>query len=107
MKLFHECAMSSSTAYPSAGPTTVFTTTTPSGVAKPYSTSRSDEYSTISTHCPTMDGTVSKPWESVDRTILLTREEDILLKMCIVNIAHPLKLLPPLWKQFQLQSDHL
>jgi hypothetical protein len=58
---FHECATSSSIACPSADPTTVFATNTLEGVAKPYSTSRCDEYSIRSTPCPTTDGTVSKP----------------------------------------------
>jgi hypothetical protein len=79
---FHECATSSSAACPSAGPTTVFATTTPGCVAKPYSTPRCDEYPTGGYILP------HHKWDSIktleilaDRNILLTSEEEILLQM--------------------------
>jgi hypothetical protein len=56
--------MSSSSACPLVDPTIVFAKTTPDCVEKPYSTPRCDEYPIGDASCPTIDGTISKPWES-------------------------------------------
>jgi hypothetical protein len=91
----HEHTTPSDTTCPSAGPTTLFATTTSDHFEKPYSTPRCDEYPTRDKLYPTTNGAISKPrsqstQKSNDRNILHTSEEEILLQ----TRSHPYDLPP-------------
>jgi hypothetical protein len=77
---FHECAMSSGAACPSIGPTKIFAKTTLGYIAKPFSTPRYDEYPVGEHPAPPQMGQYQLPGNLVDRYILLTSKEEILLQ---------------------------
>jgi hypothetical protein len=111
-EIIHECTTSSSIVFPSSGPTIVLATSTPSHVAKPYSTPRCDKYPTGGTPCPTTNGAVSKPRAHTPYEIQLIAissspmKKIFVFKHAVVNTECPLNLLQPPQKQLQLQPEN-
>jgi hypothetical protein len=108
----HEHTTSSSTTCPSAGPTTLFATTT-SGVLKNPIPHQGVMNTQQEVHpAPPQMGQYQNPGPNqpgnlVDRNILLTSEEEILLQThAVVNTVFPLNLPQPPQKWLQLQSDN-